>query len=68
MKKRLQAESRRYGARDLSHRNVSRAQTRPQDSKVSFVNLHPCGLKSALRSAASTQLWMHGSRRKGVFL
>ena len=35
------------GARDLSRRNVSTAQTRPQNSKASFQ--HRCGLKSALR-------------------
>src|SRR6266705_5018848 len=37
------------GARDLSPRNVSTAQTRPQNSKASFAHQHPCGLKSALR-------------------
>src|SRR5216117_2576820 len=37
------------GARDLSRRNVSTAQTRPQNSKASFAHQHPCGLKSALR-------------------
>ena len=36
------------GARDLSRRNVSTAQTRPQNSKASFAHQHPCGLKSAL--------------------
>ena len=37
------------GARDLSRRDVSTAQTRPQNSKASFAHQHPCGLKSALR-------------------
>src|SRR6266480_3363980 len=37
------------GARDLSRRNVSTAQTRPQNSKAFFAHQHPCGLKSALR-------------------
>jgi hypothetical protein len=35
------------GARDLSRRNVSTSQTRPQNSKASFAHQHPCGLKSA---------------------
>ena len=39
------------GARDLSRRNVSTVQTRPQNSKASFAHPHSCGLKSApLRS------------------
>jgi hypothetical protein len=36
------------GAQDLSRRNVSTEQTRPQNSKHSFAHQHPCGLKSAL--------------------
>ncbi len=41
------------GARDLSRRNVSTAQTRPQNSKASFAHQHPCGLKSALRRSVA---------------
>ena len=37
------------GARDLSRRNVSTAQPRPQNSQASFAYQHPYGLKSALR-------------------
>ena len=37
------------GARDLSRRNVSTAQTRPQNPKASFAHQHLCGLKSAVR-------------------
>ena len=37
------------GVYAASRRNVSTAQTRPQNSKASFAHQHPCGLKSALR-------------------
>src|SRR6266702_4612010 len=37
------------GARDLSRRNVSTAQTRSRYSKAAFAHQHSCGLKSALR-------------------
>src|SRR3989442_372201 len=36
------------GARDLSRRNVSTAQTRTRNSKASFAHQHPCGPKTAL--------------------
>src|SRR6266487_37754 len=41
------------GARDLSRRNLSTAQTRPQNSRASFAHQHPCGLKSALLRSGS---------------
>jgi hypothetical protein len=49
------------GARDSSRRNVSTAQKRQQNSKVSFSHQHACGLKSALHRSrgdhANTQYW-----------
>jgi hypothetical protein len=39
------------GARDLSRRNVSTAEMTPQNSKASFTDQHPCGVKSALVAA-----------------
>jgi hypothetical protein len=55
------------GARDLSRRNVSTAQTRPQNSKASFAHQHPCGLKSALRRSRGDHA-KHVQRPSFVFL
>jgi hypothetical protein len=41
------------GARDLSRRNVSIAQTRSQNPNASFADQRPCGLKSALRRSVA---------------
>ena len=44
------------GARDLSRRNLSTAQTRPQNSKASFAHPRACGLKSALLAGITASL------------
>jgi len=52
------------GVYAASRRNVSTAQTRPQNSKASFAHQHPCGLKSALVCpAGGWSIGMKGSRR-----
>ena len=50
------------GARTLVRRNVTTAQTRPQNSNASFAHQRSCGLKSALRRSvarATTTLNTH---------
>ena len=52
------------GARTLVRRNVTTAQTRPQNSNASFAHQRSCGLKSALRRSvarATTTLNTHES-------
>src|SRR5437867_10749745 len=52
----------RNGARDLSRRSVSTAQTSPQHSKIPFANQSSYGLKSALRSEMGRGIYPAGAR------